>query len=125
MKKIILLFVGIYLLSLSQVVAQNYNVNPIPSFNYIMTSQTAYFGEINTQLNSQKEKRDMDVEISTANHSPFPIFAKVWVVRKSGNVVKGPYILHNNQLLSVPIDHGKWGVVIQCTWDVYANVWIN
>ena len=125
MKKIIFFTILLYFASHFSLTAQNYNINPIPSYNYQITDNQALFGEINTQLNNSKEKRDMDVVISTANHSSTPIFAKVWVVKKSGHVVKGPYIVNLEDQLTVPIDHGKWGVIIKCDWVVSASVWIE
>ena len=122
MKKIILLSVIIYFTLISGSFAQI--INPIPSYNYQMTSSQALFGEIRSAGNG-KEKRDMDVEISTASHWPGQIFAKVWVVKKNGNVVKGPFIIYPGQLLQVPIDNGKWGVIVNCDWEVAVDVYTN
>ena len=121
MKKIILLSVLLYFTSLAAAHAQV--INPIPSYNYQMTASQALFGEI--RVSNGKEKRDMDVEISTASHGSTPIFAKVWVVKKNGNIVKGPFIIYPGEPLSVPIDNGKWGVVVNCDWAVLVDVWTN
>ncbi len=119
MKKIILLSTIIFFTFAGRVTAQI--INPIPSYNYHMTSSQALFGEI--RVNNGKEKRDMVVEISTANHGSAPVFAKVWVVKKNGNIVKGPYIVNTSEALYVPIDHGKWGVIVKCNWEVNVSVW--
>ena len=121
MKKIILLSVVFCFISVSALVAQI--INPIPSYNFNITTPQALFGEI--RVNNSKEKRDMVVEISTASHGSTPIFAKVWVVKKNGNIVKGPFIVHLNDPLSVPIDHGKWGVIVNCDWEVLVDVYTD
>lgn len=122
MKKIILLSVVIYFASISGVFSQV--VNPIPSYNYPLTNIQALFGEIRIS-NNGKEKRDMLVEISTASHHNSPVFAKVWIVKKNGNVVKGPYWIEPGEPLSVPIDNGKWGVIVRCDWSVFVDVWTD
>ncbi|MEI7663313.1 MAG: hypothetical protein WCK34_13985 [Bacteroidota bacterium] len=122
MKKIILLFAIFYFTSFGALRAQI--INPIPSYNYQTTTVQSLFGEIRVS-NNGKEKRDMDVEISTASHGSTPIFAKVWVVKKNGNIVKGPFIIHVGEPLSVPIDNGKWGVIVNCDWNVFIDVWTN
>ena len=121
MKKIILLSAIVYFTSISGMIAQV--INPIPSYDFHMTDPQALFGEIRVTDNG-KEKRDMEVVISTANHSQ-GVYAKVWVVKKNGNIVKGPYKVYPYAPLSVPIDHGKWGVIVKCTWEVYVDVWIE
>jgi hypothetical protein len=124
MKKIILLSALIFFTSLGNIFAQNYPVNPIPSFNFQLATGQAVFSETKTVHNT-REKRDMDVVISTTNHSRIPVFAKVWVVKANGHVVKGPYRVVANQQLSVPIDNGSWGVVVKCDWEVSVDVWID
>ncbi len=123
MKKIFLLVTAIFFTSLIGLKAQNYNVNPIPSYQYPLNNQVALFGEI--RVSNSKEKRDMDVEISTANHGSAPVYATVWVVKKNGNVVKGPYFVTPYDPLSVPIDNDKWGVIVKCDWNVFVDVWTN
>ena len=122
MKKIILLSVIICFAYLGGLMAQV--INPIPSFNFPMTPSQALFGEIRVN-NNGKEKRDMLVEISTASHFSAQITAKVWVVKKNGNVVKGPYTIETGEPLSVPIYIGKWGVIVNCEWNVFVDVWTD
>jgi hypothetical protein len=128
MKKIILLTAAIFFTSIGSLLAQNYPINPIPSYNFQLSEKQAVFGEIkqpNKIVTPGREKRDMDVIISTTNHCPIPVYAKVWVVKKQGNVVLGPFTVFNNQHLSVGIDNGKWGVIVKCNWEVYVDVWID
>jgi hypothetical protein len=125
MKKIVFLLTVILLASMVRLVAQNYTVNPLPSYNFKMTDPQALFGELRGQLGNSREKRDMDVIISTTNHSPIPVVAKVWVVKNAGSVVMGPYFIVPNQLLTVGIDYGKWGVIVKCDSEVYVDVWID
>ena len=121
MKKIILLSVVIYFTCLCGLHAQV--INPIPSFAFPITTHQTVFGEL--KASNGKEKRDMDVEISTASHGSTPISATVWVVKKNGNTVRGPFTIYPGDLLSVPIDNGKWGVIVNCDWSVLVNVWVD
>lgn len=123
MKKAILITAFVLLAGLNSLVAQQ--INPIPSYNYPLTTLNTAFQEIFTHYNPGREKRDMDVTISASSTHPGYIFATVWVVKNNGIIIKGPYTLTPNHHLSVPIDHGRWGVVINCSWNVNASVWID
>ena len=126
MKTTILLTAMFFFAGISGLFAQNMQINPIPSFNYQLTALTTGFQENPTHGVPLREKRDMDVVISSSSTSPIPIFATVWVVKDNGSRILGPYTVLLDELLSVPIDNsGKWGVVIKCDWDVLASVWID
>jgi hypothetical protein len=126
MKTTILLTAFIFFTGISGLFAQHFQINPIPSFNYLITSQNTGFQEKLVHSNPIREKRDMEVVISTSSTSPMPVFAKVWVVKDNGEVTLGPFTAFDNEPISVPIDNdGQWGVVIRCDWDVLASVWIE
>ena len=123
MKKIILIAAFIILAGMNGLFAQQ--INPIPSYNYVLTEPNTAFLEIRTHQTPGHEKRDMDVTISSSSTHPGLVYAIVRVVKAKGHVVKGPYTIFLNHLLSVPIDHGNWGVIITCNWSVNASVWIE
>jgi hypothetical protein len=122
----LLFFSIIMLFSLPTVLmAQFVKVNPIPYFNYPMTQQYAGFQE-NGAGGETREKRDMDVEVTTSSDATrTDIFATVWIVKKNGSDVLGPYTVNCNEILSVELPRGKWGVVVHCTWEVEVSVWIE
>ena len=124
MKKISLFFVILIFPGISSLMAQFNHINPIPSYNYMMTDEFASFQELGP-VNQTREKRDMDVEVTTSSRDETKIFATVWVVKKNGSQVLGPFTVYHDELLSVEIDGGKWGVIIQCAWDVNVSVWID
>jgi len=124
MKTAILFTAFIFISGMSGLFAQhNMPINPIPSFNCLLTTQTTGFKEFVSKGNPAREKRDMDVVISSSSTSPVTVFAKVWVCKENGIQVLGPYTLYLDELLSVPIDNGQWGVIIKCDWSVMASVW--
>jgi hypothetical protein len=125
MKTAILISTFLLFAGLNGLFAQHYQINPIPSFGVQLTDPTTGFQELLTHGAPNREKREMDVEITASTTSTMPIFAKVWVVKKNGHKIKGPFTIFPGQLLSVPIDHGQWGVVIKCDWSVSASVWID
>jgi hypothetical protein len=126
MKKIILLAAFLIFSGLSSLYAQHYTIQPIPSFNYQLTEPKAAFQEVITHgIPPNREKREMDVVISSSSTHPQLVHAKVWIVKRNGSTIKGPYTIYLNQVLSVPIDHSQWGVVIHCNWSVAASVWID
>jgi hypothetical protein len=125
MKKFILLsFIALYV-SLSGAVAQNPVVNPIPSFNFPMNEPTAVFHETKINTNSGKEKRDMDVVVNTRSTYNLPVFAIVFVFRLNPIRILGPYIIFPDAQLTVPIDQGKWGVLVKCNAPVDVSVWVD
>src|SRR5665647_3444426 len=114
MKKIIVVAIFILFAGVTGLMAQNYPINPIPCFNYQLTQLNTVFQE-RTMMHGTptREKIEMDIVISSSSTSQNDVFAKVWVVKGNGSVVKGPYRIHLDHLLSVPIDHGQWGVIIK------------
>ncbi|MFZ4520652.1 MAG: hypothetical protein ACOYNC_03045 [Bacteroidales bacterium] len=125
MKKFILVAALILFAGIISVNAQHYNINPIPSYNVQLTDPNTAFQEIVTHTTPSKEKREMDVIISSSSTWPVLVWAKVWVVKENGTTIKGPYYIFLDRKLSVPIDYGQWGVVIQSSWSVSASVWID
>ncbi len=122
-------FVSIFFLftGIASVVAQSFPVNPIPSYNVSLTTLNTGFQEIRPRINPlpSREKRDMEVTISSSSTSSMTIFAKVWLVKDNGASTLGPYFVAEGDQLTVPIDNGRWGVVIRCEWNVSASVWID
>jgi hypothetical protein len=127
MKKFLLIAAIIFVSGMSGLYAQRHRnyINPIPSYNYPVTNEVAAFQEKLNHGNPLREKRDMDVVISSSSSSPMLIFAQVWVVKDAGSVILGPFIIYPDDQLSVPIDNGQWGVVIKSEWDITASVWID
>jgi hypothetical protein len=125
MKKIILISAVLFFTILNGSKAQFANVNPIPSYNYQMTTQTAGFQEMNPNR-STTEKRDMDIEVTTSSDAMQTIFATVLIVQKNGTQVLGPYTVLVNTTLSVQLpNNAQWGAVVNCSWNVTLNVWIQ
>jgi hypothetical protein len=124
MKKIILFSVILFFTGLNVIMAQLAKVNPIPFYNYPLTEQYAAFQEQGTG-GETREKRDMDVEVKTSSDAVTEIFATVWIVKKNGSEVLGPYTVFCNEILSVELPKGKWGVIVNCRWNVDVSVWIE
>lgn len=126
MRKFIFVIAFIFLAGLNGLFAQQYLTYPIPSFNCQLTTTNSAFKENLVKINPTREKREMDVVISSSSTHPELVSAKVWVVKDNGHIIKGPYRIYLDQLLSVPIDNGNWGVVIKCKYsNVNASVWID
>ena len=124
MKKIILLSVVLIFTGLNGLMAQFSKLNPIPCYNYQMTGAYAGFQEPG-QNNQTREKRDMNVEVTTSSDAMTEIFATVWIVEQNGSRVLGPYTIDCNEILSVELPSGTWRAVINCSWAVNVSVWIN
>jgi hypothetical protein len=122
MKKLILLSAVLFFGGLNIMMAQFTGINPIPSYNFQMTTEYAGFEELGP-VNQTREKRDMTVEVTTSSRDETRISATVWMVKKNSTKVLGPYTIYVNELLSVEIDNGKWGVIIQCGSDINVSVW--
>ena len=122
MKKLILLIVVLFFGGLNIMMAQFAGINPIPSYNFQMTTEYAGFEELEP-VNQTREKRDMTVEVTSSSRDETRISATVWMVKKNSTKVLGPYTIYVNELLSVEIDNGKWGVIIQCGSDINVSVW--
>lgn len=125
MKTAILLVAFVLFSGMNGLFAQHYQLNPIPSYNLMITATNTGFQEKRTHILPSREKRDMEVVISSSSTSPIPVFAKVWVVKDNGAITLGPFTAFDNEVISVPIDNGIWSVVIRCDWDVLASVWTD
>jgi hypothetical protein len=124
MKKAILFAAFFLFAGLNCLVAQTYPINPIPSFNYQLSEPTTVFAEV-MHGQPSREKREMDVVISSSSTHPAFVYGLVWVVKKNYAKILGPYLVFLDHKLEVPIDEGQWGVVIKCSFDVDASVWID
>ena len=125
MKTTILLAAFVLLTAMNGLFAQHPQVYPIPSFNCFLTAQNTGFQEKKTHIAPSREKRDMDVTISSSSTTPMPIYATVYLVKDNGATTLGPFTAFDNETLSVPIDNGQWAVIINCDWDILASVWTN
>jgi hypothetical protein len=126
MKKFILVTAVLLLTGFTSLYAQNFPIQPIPSYGCPLVTERTGFQEIMTHATPGREKREMDVVISSSSTHPQMVSAKVWVIKDNGTIVKGPYRIYLDQLLSVPIDNGKWNVVIKCKFsNINACVWID
>ena len=111
-------------LSSSQAQTNNYNVQPIPSFNFAMNEPVANFFELKSP-GVNREKRDMEVVVNTRSTSSFPFFATVYVFKVVPNKVLGPFYVYAGQQLTVPIDNSRWGVRVLCDRPADVSVWID
>jgi len=125
MKKLAVLTIIIFFTGLTYSFAQTPVVNPIPSFNYQMDDPSALFHENKIITSTNREKRDMDVVVNTRSTWSFPVFAIVFVFKINPMKIQGPYIVFPGVQLSVPIDNGKWGVLVQGTVPLDVSVWID
>jgi hypothetical protein len=129
MKKIILIVVFIFLAGINIMVAQKGRTQPIPSFDYKLHKDVTEFVESKKSFNppvNPKEKREMEIVISSSSTSPFDVFATIWLVKKRTNIVKGPYTIYLDQQFSKTIDNGEWGVVMSCDFEhIKTSVWID
>ena len=123
MKKLMLLVAIIFFTGLNGLIAQHVQINPIPSFNFPLNSGNTLFKENISTPSCTKEKRDMDVVVSSASHGSMAVFATVWIVKGFGSVVLGPFKVDDNEKLTVGIDNESWGVIINTDFDVIASVW--
>lgn len=123
MKKIILLSVILFFTGLNGLIAQLAKINPIPYYDYYQTEQYAAFQEQGT--GETREKRDVNVVITPGSDATREVFATVTIVKKNGSQVLGPFIVYSNETLTVELPKGKWGVIVNCDWDVFVSVWID
>jgi hypothetical protein len=123
MKKTILLSVILFFAGLSMSMGQLAKLNPIPSYNYTMTQQYASFLEQGS--GETREKRDMNVVLTTTSDATEDIFATVYIVNKNGARIMGPFTVLCNVPLTVSIPKGKCGVSVTCNYDVTLSVWIS
>ncbi len=127
MKKLVL-FAGFFLLlGITSLLAQNLPIRPIPSYNYPLSSYMTGFAEIKPRIPPppSREKRDMEVTVSSSSTSGTAVFAKVWAVKDGGVLTFGPFIVYEGEQLSIPIDNARWGAVVQCDWNVSISIWID
>jgi len=126
MKKIFLLTISIILVSAVFAKAGN----PIPSYNIPVTYR-ANFQEDNTGpgvINLSDEKRDMNVSNDgaggTHRHSGHnPAIVVVYIYRLDHSKSFGPFYVRAGEVLTVPIDGNRWGVVTSTNIPTAVSVW--
>ena len=123
MKKIILFSVVLFFAGLNMTIAQVAVVKSIPTYNYYMTEQNAAFMEPGS--GETREKRDVNVVITSSGDAIGEVFATIFIVKKDGSQVMGPFTVYDGQPFSQDLPKGKWGVTVNCSWDVSLSVWIS
>jgi hypothetical protein len=123
MKKIAVFSIILFFAGLNVSLAQLAKVNPIPFYNYPLTEQVAAFQEKGN--GETREKRDMDVVVTSSSDETTDIFATITLVKKNGSQTLGPFTVYCDDPFSIELPKGKWGVIVNCSWDVYVSVWIG
>lgn len=124
MKKLTLLAIIIFFIGLTSAFAQTPVVNPIPSFNFPMNEPLAVFHEGKIK-SANREKREMDVMVTTRSTNMGSIYATVYVFKIKPNKILGPFIVFSGDELEVPIDNSKWGVTVECSDPIDVSVWTD
>jgi len=123
MKKTILIAALFLFVGLNGLVAQKSQNYSIPCYDIKLSQPTTEFLE-RKPITPPKEKREMEIVISSSSTSPFDVFATVWLVKKQGNVVKGPYTIYLDQPFTRTIDTDQWGVVMTCGFEnIKTSIW--
>jgi hypothetical protein len=125
MKTLVFMTAFIFLTGVSGLVAQEVKINPIPSFDFLLAEGSAVFGEIRTDGDASREKRQMEVVVSSTSHGLQTVFATVMIIKENKEVVLGPFLVNDGEKLTVGIDDGKWGVVVRSSYEVLVNVWTD
>lgn len=123
MKKVVLFLVVMLFTGLGAQ-AQMAKVNPIPTFDYQMAPGVAAFME-NGNAGETREKRDMNVEVSSSSDGITDIFVTVLLVKKNSTETLGPFTVYCNETLTVDLPKGKWGAFVTSSYSVNISVWIE
>jgi len=73
----------------------------------------------------QREKREIEVVISSSSSNPGQISAQIWLVKENALMMQGPFTIYLDELWTSPIDNGQWGVIVKCAYPVMVSVWID
>lgn len=111
MKKVVLIASILLVAGISGLFAQKPQINPIPSFNYPVTSLMTAFQEQKYHGAPQREKREIEVVISSSSSNPGQISAQIWLVKENALMMQGPFTIYLDELWTSPIDNGQWGVI--------------
>jgi hypothetical protein len=100
---------------------------PIPSYNIDVTSKATFEQQRNQGLIAPLTIGKKDINIS--GHIPsvpsgIPC-AVVWLYTLDKLEILGPYELDNDEVLQVPVDERDWGVYIEVSMELSADVWID
>jgi hypothetical protein len=96
--------------------------HPIPSFKTEMIGQDSWM-DYNPGGN-KKEKRDVNIRVTTSSYRPNLGDAKVYVVKSTGYFL-GPFWVAYGEVLTVPVDWGQWGVSVNCGSPILVDVWFS
>jgi hypothetical protein len=105
--------------------SQSIPTYPIPSYN-IRVIDNANFQENYRDCNSDKkrEKREVNVHIRSAISDP-NCQATVWVYSLDQTTVLGPFTVDCGETLTVAIDDGEWGVLVESDEEIIVDVWFS
>ena len=108
-----------------QGLSQNIPTYPIPSYN-IRVIGNANFQENYRDCNSDQilEKREVNVHIRSAISDP-NCQATVWVYSLDQTTVLGPFTVNCGETLTVAIDDGEWGVLVESDEEIIVDVWFS
>jgi len=99
----------------------------IPSYNVDVTDK-AYFQEGRTPsvgLAVVLSKAAMNIKGHVPNFPSGTPCAQVWVYSLDRQDILGPFDLGSDQIFSVAIDDREWGVYIEVSVELLADVWIG
>jgi len=126
MKKIFCLSVFILVMCII-LNAQDEKIFPIPSFNVPVDSSSVRFQENNRNDNVENSRQKRQINVKIIGNGPIVqnCQCQVWVYSLDGLDILGPYTVLCGSTLVVEIDEREWGVTIQSTSSVLADVWIE
>jgi len=126
MKKLLYLTLFCFIAQINIVLAEQ----PIPAKHFPIHHMANFCEQNNgTSRNpflvkSTKEKRDMEIQASTATSGP-KVAVIVYVYSEDLQDIEGPFTVDSGDNLSVPIDDRDWGVVVISDDHVYVDVWTS
>jgi hypothetical protein len=120
MKKFILVFIALTIAVCFQAKA----VKPIPSYNSPLYNLANFQEKQHNDKNGIKEKRDMCVQSTTTGGGHTN--ATIWIYSLDFRTILGPFILTDNDKITVQVDEREWGVlVLTDAAHLSVSVWID
>ena len=127
MKKLVRLIILWSFLGIMPGYGQNIPTFSIPSYN-IPVNGYATFINANDPADScghTMEKKDVNIHLTGASDVNQQCHATVWVYTLDQSTILGPFIVYCGGTLIVEIDNRAWGVLMQSSESILANVWIE
>jgi hypothetical protein len=72
----------------------------------------------------KREKREVNVHIRSAISDP-NCQAMVWVYSLDQTTVLGPFTVNCGETLTIAIDDGEWGVLVESDEEIIVDVWFS